>query len=324
MTKPTTSSTHVDERQTTLEAFARALRRETYVLAERPDLTWQQLHDRLQWAGRPLADHLAAERERRSRPGADPWIYNHTRRRESEALIRTLAGHARGVNACVVSPDGTWIVSASEDHTLKIWEVATGTERTIFTGHTSWVRACAVSPDGTWIVSASADETLKIWDAATGTERTTLTGHTQLVNACAVSPDGTWVASASDDGTVRIWDVATGTERARLSLSGCATAVALHPCAPMVICGDSGGGLSFALLFGISLGPVIVTATVRNQELTLRCPACRVIFRVEREGLGTETSCPLPACGARLRINPFVPQPLQRRRPLGLRWFRRR
>jgi len=222
-----------------------------------------------------------------------------------------------------VSPDGTWIVSASRDHTLKIWDVATGTERTTLTGHTGAVWACAVNPDGTWVVSASGGRTLKIWDVATGTERTILTGHTGAVSACAVSPDGTWIVSASGS-TLKIWDVATGTERTTVSLPGRATAVALHPSTPMVICGDDDGGMTFAHLVGISLGPFVVTAIVRSQELTLRCPACREVFQVERERLGTEATCPLPACGARLRINLFVTQPPTTRRPLGLRWLRRR
>ena len=67
----------------------------------------------------------------------------------------TLTGHTGRVNACAVSPDGTWIVSASGDETLKIWDAATGAERATLTGHTGTVHACAVSPDGTWIVSAS-------------------------------------------------------------------------------------------------------------------------------------------------------------------------
>jgi len=98
----------------------------------------------------------------------------------------------------------------------------------------------------------------------------------------------------------------------------------------MVICGDAGGGMSFADLVGISLGPFVVTAIERSRGLTLRCPACRKVFQVERERLGTEVTCPRSACRARLRINPFVPQPLPRskqtrpRRTLGLRWLRRR
>ena len=39
-------------------------------------------------------------------------------------------------SGCAVSPDGTWIVSASDDGTLKIWDAATGAERATFSGHT--------------------------------------------------------------------------------------------------------------------------------------------------------------------------------------------
>ena len=48
----------------------------------------------------------------------------------------TLTGHTSDVTACAVSPDGTWIVSASTDDTLKIWDAATGAERATLTGHT--------------------------------------------------------------------------------------------------------------------------------------------------------------------------------------------
>ena len=202
-----------DDRLTALTAVAGAFRRESHVLLERPGLLWQQMYNRLQWAGPPLADHLAADRERRSRPGARRWIHRYTRLRESEALVRALAGHRNSVKCCAMSPDGTWIVSASGDQTLKIWDVATGAERTTLTGHAGMVNGCAVSPDGSWIVSASLDRTLKVWDVATGAEQATLTGHAGMVNGCAVSPDGTWIVSASGDNTLKIWDAATGAER---------------------------------------------------------------------------------------------------------------
>ena len=43
------------------------------------------------------------------------------------------------MNGCAVSPDGAWIVSASDDSTLRIWDAATGTERATLTGHTDTV-----------------------------------------------------------------------------------------------------------------------------------------------------------------------------------------
>ena len=59
------------------------------------------------------------------------------------------AGHAYAVFGCAISPDGSWIVSASADHTLKTWDTATGREGHTLTGHTAQVRGCAISPDGT-------------------------------------------------------------------------------------------------------------------------------------------------------------------------------
>ena len=227
MTVQTTPSTETDDRQMTLEAFARALRRELYTLAEWPGLTWQQLYNRLQWEGDAVTERLADVRRRRSRPGGRPWMHRYNRLRESGALVRTLTGHTASVVGCAVSPDGAWIVSASEDSTLKIWDSDTGGERTTLTGHTALVNGCAVSHDGAIVVSAGGDSTLKIWDVATGTEQATLIGHSNQVNACALSPDGTWIVSASDDRTLKIWDIATESERATLSghtdlVRGCA------------------------------------------------------------------------------------------------------
>lgn len=49
--------------------------------------------------------------------------------------IRTLTGHTGVVRDCEVSPDGTLVVSASSDGTLKIWDVTGGRERATFVGH---------------------------------------------------------------------------------------------------------------------------------------------------------------------------------------------
>jgi WD40 repeat protein len=132
--------------------------------------------------------------------------------RSSAALLRTLHGHTGSVTGCAVSLDGRFIVSASDDSTLKVWDAATGADLHTLRGHTSTVEDCAVSPDGRFIVSASWDDTLKVWDAATGIESLSLTGHTDSVNDCAVSPDGRFIVSASDDSTLKVWDAATGAD----------------------------------------------------------------------------------------------------------------
>jgi WD40 repeat protein len=109
-----------------------------------------------------------------------------------------------------VTPDGRWIVSASWDKTLKVWDLETGRELRTLEGHSGPVSRVAVSPDGRWAVSASADNTLKVWDLETGRELRTLEGHSGVVFGVAVSPDGRRVASASEDHTLKVWDLETG------------------------------------------------------------------------------------------------------------------
>jgi WD40 repeat protein len=98
-----------------------------------------------------------------------------------------------------VSPNGDYIVSASDDGTLKVWDADTGKEQRTLRGHTSDVTGCAISPAGDAIVSASWDQTLKVWDARTGACLSTLYVNGQL-NACAFHPDGEHIVAAGADG----------------------------------------------------------------------------------------------------------------------------
>src|SRR6266700_1715729 len=143
------------------------------------------------------------------------------------ALIRTLSGHTDGVYGCPISPAGDFIVSASGDQTLKVWDARTGEERRTLRGHKNMVNGCAISPAGDFIVSASWDNTLKVWDTRTGEEWRTLRGHTGRVNGCAISPSGDYIVSASTDRTLKVWDAHTGEERRTLrghtsAVYGCA------------------------------------------------------------------------------------------------------
>jgi WD40 repeat protein len=128
----------------------------------------------------------------------------------SSALFRTLSDHIKVVNACAFSPDGSWIVSASNDCTLKVWDVSSGLIRLTLRGHTGPVRSCAISDDGSLIVSASDDATLKVWDASNGERQRTLRGHIGPVFGCAFSPDGDKVVSGGWDHTLRVWDRNSG------------------------------------------------------------------------------------------------------------------
>jgi len=85
------------------------------------------------------------------------------------------------VRSAAFNPDGSHIVTASEDNTARIWDAASGTEIAVLRGHDSAVNSAAFSPDGSRIVTASNDKTARIWDA--GLE--TMSAKGLLAEACA-------------------------------------------------------------------------------------------------------------------------------------------
>ncbi|MBP5973083.1 hypothetical protein HW132_10135 [Brasilonema sp. CT11] len=127
-----------------------------------------------------------------------------------------LENHTDKVLSVSFSPDGKTLASASADHTIKLWDVATGKQKTTLTGHSDVVYSVSFSLDGKTLGSASADHTIKLWDVATGKQKTTLSGHSGVVYSVSFSPDGKTLASASWDKTIKLWDVATGEEQTTL------------------------------------------------------------------------------------------------------------
>jgi serine/threonine protein kinase len=143
-----------------------------------------------------------------SRPGVPQPAVDNNEGAASPA-VRLLTGHSGPVRAVAVTPDGARAVSASDDQTLRCWDLQTGQTTQVLRGHTGAVTGVAVTPDGYHAVSASDDKTLRIWDLQTGQSRV-LTGHTDDVDSVAMLPGGRRFISGSHDGELRIWDVETG------------------------------------------------------------------------------------------------------------------
>jgi WD40 repeat protein len=132
-----------------------------------------------------------------------------TTSRDSADLERTLSGHRSAVRAFAAAPDGSLLVSASEDGILKVWDLEAGRVLHTLDAHADWVHAVAVTADKQQAVSAGGDRLVKVWDLQRGQELHTLAGHTGWVIAVALTHTGQ-VVSASRDKTLKVWDLANG------------------------------------------------------------------------------------------------------------------
>ncbi len=135
--------------------------------------------------------------------------------RTADALSRrisVLRGHRDTVTSGVYSPDGTRIVTASNDMTVRVWNAGTGAQIAVLRGHNAAVNSAAYSADGTRIVTASDDRTARIWDARSGKQILVLSGHTGRLTSAAYSPDDKHIVTSSSDRTARIWDTHSGVQ----------------------------------------------------------------------------------------------------------------
>lgn len=144
------------ESRSGLDDFARFVHAQSHVLVRNAALTFQQAANEADSTAPARAAHARVEAGLEARP----WFQYVNKPQSRSACLMTLAGHTKEVETCAFSPDGSRIVSASQDKTLKLWDAKTGAGLATLAGHAYSVQACAFSPDCSLIVSASWDKTL--------------------------------------------------------------------------------------------------------------------------------------------------------------------
>jgi WD40 repeat protein len=163
-----------------------------------------------------------------------------------------VVGHANDLSAAHFSADGRYLVTASVDGTVRVWNRQLGEDVVrVLRGHPGPVGMACFSPNGKRIVTArgsvpaspqaTQDPTARMWDSSSGKLLAILKGHEALkrfpwrdqvlgpVVAAAFSPGGRRVLTLSDDPNarirsekgneepvpftpVRLWDTDTGKE----------------------------------------------------------------------------------------------------------------
>jgi WD40 repeat protein len=86
-------------------------------------------------------------------------------------LEETVQGHALvaiehpvAVRSAAFSPDRSFVVTAGNDHNLRVWDTNTGKLLTALIAHQGPVNGVAFGPDLTRIATANADQTARVWE----------------------------------------------------------------------------------------------------------------------------------------------------------------
>ena len=149
------------------------------------------------------------------------WLY------ESSGLdnpARLLEGHSRNVLAVGFSPDGNFVFSASQDGTVKKWNVATGLLKSTYhlwsdfsyevgtQDRTREVWGIAFSPDCTQLATGGFDGIVKLWNISSKKETAILKGHNNSIMNLVFNQDGSILSSIDYDGHLLMWDAVQGVQ----------------------------------------------------------------------------------------------------------------
>ncbi|MDQ6693298.1 MAG: hypothetical protein M3014_02620, partial [Chloroflexota bacterium] len=157
-------------------------------------------------------------------------------------LQSALEGHTGVMNRASFSPDGRFVLTASEDGTAKIWDIAGRHVVRTFAANSGRVAAAVWSTDGKSVATGGAGSAVRIWDASSGQVLHTLQTGESGVSSLAYSPDGRSLAAGTFTGVVQIWDTTSAAQLQAFKVgTGVLSGVAYSPDGKLLAVADTNG-----------------------------------------------------------------------------------
>ncbi len=95
------------------------------------------------------------------------------------------------------SPDGSKLLTGSDDGVARLWDVSTGQLIKAMVGHTGNISAAAFSPDGSLIATGDSSGGMHVWRGDNGEPLHALPPHDDMVTSLEFSSNGERLLSAS-------------------------------------------------------------------------------------------------------------------------------
>ncbi|KAL8187403.1 UNVERIFIED_CONTAM: Transcription initiation factor TFIID subunit 5 [Gekko kuhli] len=124
--------------------------------------------------------------------------------------LKILYGHSGPVYGTSFSPDRNYLLSSSEDGTIRLWSLLTFSCLVGYKGHNYPVWDTQFSPYGYYFVSGGHDRVARLWATDHYQPLRIFAGHLADVTCTRFHPNSNYIATGSADRTVRLWDVLNG------------------------------------------------------------------------------------------------------------------
>ncbi|OGO13986.1 MAG: hypothetical protein A2Y53_06425 [Chloroflexi bacterium RBG_16_47_49] len=224
------------EHMNILADFEERFRLESHLIHRHPEMLFSRMYNNLTWLDKeqngPI--HTICELARTEQFN---WLrMTQDPRPAPPRWLKSFEGHKRVVNALGLTPDGSRVISSSEDNTIKIWDLAGGKLLRSLYGHSAGGILVAVTQNGRQVIPGVGDPGIKLWDLESGQP---LRSFGDAYNDLKLTPDSQKFITLANDKSIKVWDSENG--RLLRTIEGSNQTLTLTPDGQQVICGLGDG-----------------------------------------------------------------------------------